>query len=157
MKAEDSRVLFFRWLAANHPRIYLPVAKQLSSHAALGSLEGWGDALVSALATVATAVVAKKTADKQMDAQKKQLLSEQAQRDAELKATLLSINLQRAQSGLPPVDLNGNVVAASSLPGLPTQTQAVRAASSDAGTIFGLPTWALALAAGGIALIALRS
>lgn len=157
MKTEDSRVLFFRWLAANHPRIYLPVAKQLAAHAALGDLEGWADTLVSALATVATAVVAKKTADRQMDAQKKQLLSEQAQRDAELKATLLSINLQRAQSGLPPVDANGNVVAASSLPGLPSQTQAVRAASNDSATVFGLPLWALALVAGGVALIALRS
>lgn len=155
MKANDSRILFFRWLAANHPKIYLPVAKRLAAEARLGDLAGWADTLVSALATVATAVVAKKTADRQMDAQKKQLLSEQAQRDAELKATLLSINLQRAQSGLPPVDEHGNVVSSSSLPSLPTSVQA-QAAASSSGNFFGLPLWAWGVGVGAV-IIALRS
>lgn len=157
MKADDSRVLFFRWLAANHPTIYLPVARKLASSAALGDLEGWADTLVSALATVGTAVLAKKASDAQVAAQKKQLEAEDKARADQLKATLLSVNLQRAQSGLPPVDGNGNVIAASSLPNLPTPTQAVRAASNEGAELFGIPMWALALAAGGIALIALRS
>jgi hypothetical protein len=142
MNAQNSQVLFFRWLAVNHPTLYAPVAKKLAL-GSLGDLSGWVDTLVSAIATVGTAVIAKKQSDKQISAQKK--ADAQAREDA-LKAELLSINLQRAQAGLPPVDMNGSVIPQTALPTLPTP-QAAYAAAQRAGSpvasfIDSVPVWA---------------
>lgn len=138
MNAQNSQVLFFRWLAVNHPRLYAPVARHLAL-GALGDLEGWADTLVTAIATVGTAFLAKKQADKQLSAQK--AADAQARSDA-VKAQLLEINLQRAQAGLPPVDQNGNVISASALPTLPTPQAAYAAAQSRGSFFDSVPTWA---------------
>lgn len=158
MNKQNSQVLFFRWLAKTHPRIYAPVARRLAL-GALGDLDGWVDTLVSALATVGTAVIAKKAADKQISAQK--AADAQTRADA-LKAELLQINLQRAQQGLPPVDQNGNVIPQSALPTLPTP-QAAYAAANAAGArdsfsnfFSSVPTWAWIAGAGVLALVILR-
>lgn len=153
MNAQNAQVLFFRWLAKTHPTVYAPVARKLAL-GSLGDLAGWVDTLVTALATVGTAVIAKKQADKQISAQK--AADAQARADA-IKTELLNINLQRAQAGLPPVDQNGNVIPASALPTLPTP-QAAYAAANSAATrdsvsnfFSSVPTWAW-VAAGGVVL-----
>lgn len=128
MNKNEARELFFRWLAVNNPALYAPVATQLKSAQRLAGLDGWADTLVSALTTVGTAYVAKKTADKQLSAQKK---AADADRATALQAELLNVNLQRAQAGLPPVDANGRVVASASLPALPTYSQASVAARAQ--------------------------
>lgn len=143
MNAQNAQVLFFRWLAQNHPRVYAPVARKLAL-GSLGDLSGWVDTLVSAIATVGTAVLAKKQSDKQLSAQKK--ADAQARADA-IQAQLLDINLQRAQAGLPPVDANGNVIPAAALPTLPTPQAAYAAAQSSALSRSGsfldsVPSWA---------------
>lgn len=141
MNAQNAQVLFFRWLAKTHPRVYAPVARQLAL-GSLGDLSGWVDTLVNALATVGTAVIAKKQADKQISAQK--AADAQARADA-IKSELLRINLERAQQGMPPVDQNGNVIPASALPTLPTPQAAYAAAQSSASSgnfLSSIPTWA---------------
>lgn len=158
MNAQNAQVLFFRWLAKTHPRVYAPVARKLAL-GSLGDLAGWVDTLVSALATVGTAVIAKKQADKTISAQK--AADAQARADA-IKSELLQINLQRAQQGLPPVDQNGNVIPQSALPTLPTP-QAAYAAANAASTrdsvsnfFSSVPTWAWIAGAGVVALLLLR-
>lgn len=142
MNKQNAQVLFFRWLAVNHPRVYLPVSKKLAL-GSLGDLAGWVDTLVSAIATVGTAVMAKKQADKQISAQKK---ADQAAREDALKAELLRVNLERAQAGFPPVDQNGNVIPQAALPTLPTPQAALanaqREASSVSSFVDSVPTWA---------------
>lgn len=158
MNAQNAQVLFFRWLAKTHPTIYAPVARRLAL-GSLGDLAGWVDTLVTALATVGTAVIAKKQADKQISAQK--AADAQARADA-IKSELLNINLQRAQAGLPPVDQNGNVIPQAALPALPTPQAAYAAANAAASRdsfsnfFSSVPTWAWIAGAGVLALVLLR-
>lgn len=153
MNAQNAQVLFFRWLAKTHPKIYAPVAKPLAL-GGLGDLAGWVDTLVSSLATVGTAIIAKKQMDKQVSAQKS--ADAQARADA-LKTELLSINLQRAQAGLPPVDMNGNVIPQSALAPLPTPQAAYYAAQTSGGFSFSsVPVWAWLAGGAVVALLVLR-
>jgi hypothetical protein len=75
---------------------------------------GWINFLVQAIATVGSAVMQKKQIDKQVDLQKKALKVSDAQATADrtqaAKFKLLEVNTARAQAGLPPVDLAGNLV-----------------------------------------------
>ena len=145
MNATDNRTRFFLWLSRSHPGIYAQVANELRA----ARLGGWADTIVNAIATVGTAVMAKKQADKQISAQKK---ADDAARADQLKTALLQVNLQRAQANLPPVDANGQVIPQASLPAvLPTQAQAYAAA--DRQEFFAAVPWYVW--AGGAAVVAL--
>lgn len=142
MSVRDNRLIFFRWLAANHPTLYAPVAREVSSSPQMAGL-GWVDTLINAVVQVGGAVMAKKQADKNVKAANKQA---EADRAAQLKAELLSVNLQRAQAGLPPVDENGRVLQSAQVPALPTPIQAARAAAG--------PNWLLIGGVGAAGLLA---
>lgn len=158
MNAETNRLAFFRWLAKTHPGIYAPAAPMLAKGPGLSGLGGWADTIVNALATVGSAVLAKKVADKQVSAQTK---ADSAARADALAAQLLQINFQRAQAGLPPVDANGNVIPGSSLPPLPSVSQAVARVPAGypyaAPSIFdSIPLWGWLAAGGVVVLLTLR-
>lgn len=137
MNVNSSKVLFLRWLSRAEPALYRRVmndsrAKGLGTLGTLGSL-GWVETVINAVAQVGSAILAKKQTDKQVSLQKKQLQDAQAERDAALKAQLLQVNYQRAQSGLPPVDMNGNPIPSQSLP-VPTEltgAQVSKAVATD--------------------------
>lgn len=143
MNVRENRLIFFRWLAANHPKIYAPVAREVSGAPQMAGL-GWVDTLINAIAQVGGAVMAKKAADKNASSAKK---AAEADAAARVKTELLSINLQRAQAGLPPVDEYGRVIQSAQVPGLPTPTQAYAAAQG--------PNWYLIAGAGAAGLLAL--
>lgn len=143
MNVRQNRELFFRWLAANHPKLYAPVAAEVSAAPAMGEL-GWVDSLINALAQVGGAVMAKKVADKNAKTASKEAAAARAD---SLKSELLNINFQRAQAGLPPVDEYGRVLTSAQVPGLPTTAQAYQAAQG--------PNWLVIGGAAGLALLAL--
>lgn len=115
MSKEEARSLYIAWLARENPRVYervVAVAQKASLNrklAGLGALSGWLDTLVNAAVTVGGTLVAKKQADKAADLQKKQ-------QAADLQLALLGVNTQRAQAGLPPVDINGKIIPSATLP-----------------------------------------
>ena len=145
MNVRQNRVLFFRWLAANHPKLYAPVAREVADVPAMGAL-GWVDTLINAIAQVGGAVMAKKAADKNAKTASKAAESEAAARADALKTELLNINLQRAQAGLPPVDEYGRVIQSAQVPALPTVAQAVQAAQG--------PNWYIIGGAAALGLLA---
>lgn len=149
MSADEGKVLYLAWLAREQPLVYarvVAVAKKAlldRKLSGLAGLSGWVDTLVNAAVAVGGTLLAKKQADQAANLQKKQ-------QQADLQLQLLAVNTQRAQSGLPPVDINGNVIPQKSLP-LPStlNTSAVRA-TLDSGT--NLTPW---LIGGGLATVAL--
>lgn len=150
MNVRENRVLFFRWLAAKHPKLYAPVAAEVNAAPSMADL-GWIDTLISAIAQVGGAVMAKKVADKNARVASAQAQSDAAARADALKVELLNVNLQRAQAGLPPVDEYGHVIQSAQVPGLPTNAQAYAAAQG--------PNWVLiggVAAVGLVALVMLR-
>lgn len=153
MTSEQAKLNYLRWLSRADPQMFamgLSVADR-----ALGdydTLEGWADTIVNAVVTVGGAVLAKKQADAQLAMQKKQMqldaqAADAARQDA-LRVTLLQTNMQRAQAGMPPIDINGNVIPSSQLPQLPA-TAATPAMMSTSGSI---PSWVWLAGAGALAL-----
>lgn len=118
--ADQNQVTYLRWLSREHPALYarsmLAARRDLRG---LGRL-GWINFVIQAVATVGSAVVAKKQVDKQVAVQKKALALSDAQaaadREQAAKFALLDTNTKRAQAGLPPVDITGNVIAPQTLP-----------------------------------------
>jgi hypothetical protein len=152
MNVRQNRELFFRWLAKNHPVLYAPVAREVSGAPGMGAL-GWVDSLINAIAQVGGAVMAKKAADKQSDAAKKQAANDAAARADALKVELLNINLQRAQAGLPPVDEYGRVLQSAQVPALPSPAHAAQVAQSYAA--YASINWPIVAGAGAAGLLAL--
>lgn len=163
MSKQENQVLYMRWLAKNHPALYVDaVQKSQLAEAqaqALGYLDegeglGWINFLVQAIATVGSAVVGKKQVDKQVALQKKALALSDAQATADrvqaAQLKLLEVNTDRVQRGLPPVNLQGQPVAASSLP-LPNALKPYTTASAP--IIPGVPDWATYSAGGVLALL----
>lgn len=118
-----NQVAYLKWLNANHPAFYRRavgnVPTDVRGRDGLGSL-GWINFLVQAIATVGSAVIAKKQVDKQVALQKKALALSDAQASADrtqaAQFELLEVNTKRAQAGQPPVDLSGRVVNTAALP-----------------------------------------
>lgn len=126
----ENQVTYLRWLAHRHPELYRQAAKSARAAVAAGETLGhysdddeqlgWINFVIQAVTTAASAVLQKKQVDKQVDLQKKALaLSDvQANKDRQQAAQLqlLDVNTKRAQAKLPPVDINGIPIAATSLP-----------------------------------------
>lgn len=134
-----AQIGYLKWLASRHPALYRRAVNNVPTDITLGSL-GWINFVVQAIATVGSAVVAKKQVDKQVSLQKKALALSDAQaaqdRDQAAKLALLEVNTKRAQAGLPPVDLSGNVINTAVLP----TPSALAPYTSTSGTIIpGVP------------------
>ena len=115
MTRDQAQAQYIAWLAREQPLVYervVAVAKKSlidRKLSGLGALSGWLDTLVTAAVAVGGTLIAKKQADQAASIQKKQ-------QAADLQLALLNVNTQRAQAGLPPVDINGNVIPSKSLP-----------------------------------------
>lgn len=139
MTPTAAQIAYLKWLASRHPALYRRAISNVPTDITLGSL-GWINFVVQAIATVGSAVIAKKQVDKQVSLQKKalQLSDAQAAADRQQAAqlALLEVNTKRAQAGEPPVDINGNVVNTARLP----TPSALAPYTSTSGTIIpGVP------------------
>lgn len=143
MNVNDNRMLFLRWVAKNHPKLFADTSKLIVRENLLGELSGWGDAIVAAIGTIGGALIAKKAADSKASAESKASAAANA---AALQSQLLQVNLQRAQAGQPPVDINGNVIAGASLP-IPAPLQSYYGSTVNAISSID-PVWLIAGAAG---------
>ena len=153
MNTKDRAQLnFLRWLSVHDPQLYARVIEKNFNGNALGAL-GWIVALANALIQVGGAVLQKKQADKEFSLQKKTLAVQDAQAAAaradQLKLALLDINQQRANKGLGPVDINGNLIPSQALPTPNALAAMTKAAGADSANY--LP-W---LIGGGAALVGL--
>lgn len=144
MTANDNRMLFLRWVAKTHPEIFARTSALVTRENLLGELEGWGEAIVAAIGTIGSTLIAKKAADNKASAEAK---ANAANNAAALQTQLLQVNLQRAQAGQPPVDINGNVIPGASLP-IPQPLQSYYGGMSNPLSSIS-PTW-LALGAAGL-------
>ena len=117
MSVDTARVNYLKWLSREHPDVYSRVSRSIRPQ--LGGL-GWIAALANAVIQAGSVVLQKKQADKQLSlAKKAQELSDAqaaADRANQLKLALLDVNTKRAQAGLGPVDINGNLIPGYSLP-----------------------------------------
>lgn len=143
MNVETAKIQYLSWLAQAYPLLYgrvVAIAQQKDMERGLSGLEGWLDTLVTAAVAVGGTLMAKKQADQAASLQKKQ-------QAADLAATLLQVNTQRAQSGLPPVDANGRVIPGAQLPVPAALSSAIR---TSAASVSNYLPWALGA---GVALI----
>lgn len=144
MTSDRAQIDYLRWLSGHAPELFRRLSHRFRT--GLGEL-GWIQAVVQAVAAVGSAVIAKKQQDKAVKLQKKAELAaaaEAARVQKELADTLVQVNTQRAQRGLPPVDQNGNVIASANLPN-PSILTSVQS------SVGGVPTIYLIL--GGAALL----
>lgn len=142
MTPTAAQVAYLKWLAHRHPALYRRATSNVPTDITLGSL-GWINFVVQAIATVGSAVIAKKQVDKQVSLQKKALQLSDAQAAADRQQAgalaLLEVNTKRAQAGQPPVDINGNVINTARLP-TPSALAPYTGGGSSAGTIIpGVP------------------
>jgi hypothetical protein len=110
MNPTTAQIAYLKWVAQAHPDIYAR-ARALAANRTdqLGALGGWVDSLINLVGQVGSEVLKKKASDK--------VASTQAKSDkAAVQLALLQANTQRVAAGLPPVDINGNVVATAQLP-----------------------------------------
>lgn len=135
MNATENRILYLRWLRAAQPSAYAQAMRALRGDGRLGA--DWSS-IIGAVTSAAGAVMQKKQQDKQFALQKKQM---EIDAEAQKAATLLTVNTQRAQAGLPPVDINGNVIPGSQLPAATSVLQ-------QAGAAVGVPANSGAFASG---------
>lgn len=160
MTPEQNRVTYLKWLAKAHPDVYrktIVAAQRMEQKSVLGRL-GWINFVIQAVAMAGSAVMQKKQIDKQANAQKKALLSAEQQaaadREIQAKLALLDTNTKRAQSGLPPVDLNGKIIGPTTLPTPPSLAPYAKAAGVSGSLIPGVPN-AVTYVGGGLALFLL--
>lgn len=116
MNTDRAQLDYLRWLSGHAPALFERLKPRFKS--SLGDL-GWIQAIVQVVAAVGSAVMAKNQQKKQEKAQKKaqaEMNAESARVAKELADTLVQVNTQRAQRGLPPVDAQGNVIASAALP-----------------------------------------
>lgn len=141
MSAQENQVTYLRWVAKEHPALFAQVeANAINNEIAarqLGYVDddetlGWLNFVLQAVATVGSAVMGKKQVDKQVALQKKALVLSDAQaaadREQAAQFKLLEVNTERLSRGLPPVNLQGQVVNPASLP-LPASLAPYTAAS----------------------------
>lgn len=144
MTVDDNRMLFLRWVAKTHPAIFAQTSALVKRENLLGEISGWGEAIVAAIGTIGSTLIAKKAADSKASAEAK---ANAANNAAALRSQLLQVNLARAQAGQPPVDSNGNVIPGASLP-IPAPLQSYYG-ESGMPSIGGIdPIWLIAGAAG---------
>jgi hypothetical protein len=144
MNVNDNRMLFLRWVAKTHPQIFAQTSALVTRENLLGELSGWGEAIVAAIGTIGSTLIAKKAADSKNSAEAK---ANAANNAAALQTQLLQVNLQRAQAGQPPVDINGKVIPGASLP-IPQPLQSYYGGSNNPMSSID-PMW-LALGAAGL-------
>jgi hypothetical protein len=171
MNKEQARIDFLRWLSRADPQIFALSVGRAEDKAAMGdydeNLSGWVDTLVSSVAAVGGALLAKKQSDANIKAQKAQLAAESAAAEAaradQLRLALIQTNTERALRGLPPVDINGNVIPGAQLPQIPQTQLAANSSGGQAvqylpapGIFEQVPVWAWIAGAGVLTVLLVR-
>lgn len=160
MNRDANQVAYLRWLSDAHPDLYRRAMAGANARkaAGLGQL-GWLNFVIQAIGIAAEGIQQKKAIDTQAKIASKQLAADaaalNADREQQLKLALLDTNTRRAQSGLPPVDINGVVIPGSALP-TPAALKPLVASTGAPSDSFipGVPNYLL-YGAGGLLALAL--